>query len=952
MLNYRSVTLQMLIKGIRAFSPDNQNVIEFFRPLTLIVGENGAGKTTIIECLKMACTGDLPPNVRSGQSFIHDPKVSGETEVKAQIKMRFNNQLGRPVVTIRSFSLTQKASKQEFKTLDSTLSTTNPITGEHEAITNRCADMGKEVPALMGVSKAVLENVIFVHQDESNWPLAEGATLKKKFDDIFSATRYTKALEAIRKLKTEQAQEIKENKLKIDTLQKDIDLAVRLRESIKEDQTKADVLKGTMEQASNSQKKLQEELKTLTLKSRNMHEMSNCLKVLEAQLESKMKENSRLFDQMDVELEEPLEELLKHQRECEAEYEERHRRSSEAADKITRKKMDAEGVKRAISEDLARESKLKAEAEMHQQSLKGRRDFSRRMAEAHTELGAEAPETDPAVDNFQQKVVEYAAGQAETMQAMKQVHRAEEDRYSNLVAQAAGELNQVEQSCSSNTTELDRYVAQTEEKRRRQAMLHVTEGALAESEKQLADAQQHVRKEKETLESEELAAKISAARGKMDGLDRKIFDLNRDRDQLSVASEDMQRLRLMKEQQTKKTSECQQILDTKRNAITDFVGEEALNAPAQLGVATRQALQGLEGRLKQQNARVQEKGNELSGVEAKLHDAGQRKRQLEQQRDTIKRQLVGAVQGILDLEQVESGTVSWSTTLESTQQTLDKQRTSNDSYNAMSKIFSDFVKRGKDPAQNCCPVCTRKWKDRTEMDTFVRTYEDRMKNDGAKKAENEKAVSAIKSRLGQLQKMQPSYLKYEDVKSELQKMEELVIRLQEDETKLTDMMDSLSAETLEIESLKQKGTKVVKDVESIERLQQEMAQLARDVSYREERMPSLEGSTRSIQELNEEMAQLERDRKGLGTEREHLEGRLKQLENAVRWAETKHRDMREEYLKAEQRQKEFNQLTEAIAEAESWAVKLRGDIAAAKEKVAPLREQKAKHESAREAARK
>lgn len=30
------------------------------------------------------------------------------------------------------------------------------------------------VPQLMGVSKAVLENVIFVHQEESNWPLAEG----------------------------------------------------------------------------------------------------------------------------------------------------------------------------------------------------------------------------------------------------------------------------------------------------------------------------------------------------------------------------------------------------------------------------------------------------------------------------------------------------------------------------------------------------------------------------------------------------------------------------------------------------------------------------------------------------------------------------------------------------------------------------------------------------------
>lgn len=55
----------------------------------------------------------------------------------------------------------------------------------------RCADMDREIPALMGVSKAILENVIFVHQDEANWPLQDSSTLKKKFDDIFSATRYS-----------------------------------------------------------------------------------------------------------------------------------------------------------------------------------------------------------------------------------------------------------------------------------------------------------------------------------------------------------------------------------------------------------------------------------------------------------------------------------------------------------------------------------------------------------------------------------------------------------------------------------------------------------------------------------------------------------------------------------------------------------------------------------------
>lgn len=41
----------------------------FIARLFVLIGQ------TIIECLKLSLTGELPPNARSGQSFIHDPKV-------------------------------------------------------------------------------------------------------------------------------------------------------------------------------------------------------------------------------------------------------------------------------------------------------------------------------------------------------------------------------------------------------------------------------------------------------------------------------------------------------------------------------------------------------------------------------------------------------------------------------------------------------------------------------------------------------------------------------------------------------------------------------------------------------------------------------------------------------------------------------------------------------------
>ena len=36
---------KLAIRGIRSFSPNNEIIIEFFRPLTLIQGQNGTGKT-------------------------------------------------------------------------------------------------------------------------------------------------------------------------------------------------------------------------------------------------------------------------------------------------------------------------------------------------------------------------------------------------------------------------------------------------------------------------------------------------------------------------------------------------------------------------------------------------------------------------------------------------------------------------------------------------------------------------------------------------------------------------------------------------------------------------------------------------------------------------------------------------------------------------------------------
>ena len=57
-------------------------------------------------------------------------QVAGETKTKGHIKLRFKTTARKDVVCIRSFQLTQKASKMEYKFIESVMQTINPHTGE------------------------------------------------------------------------------------------------------------------------------------------------------------------------------------------------------------------------------------------------------------------------------------------------------------------------------------------------------------------------------------------------------------------------------------------------------------------------------------------------------------------------------------------------------------------------------------------------------------------------------------------------------------------------------------------------------------------------------------------------------------------------------------------------------------------------------------------------------
>ena len=119
--------------------------------------------------------------------------------------------MGRDLVCTRSMQVTMsRDGVPKFKTLESILKirgVDNP--DEQFSLSSKCAEIDKEMPVHLGVSKPILQNVIFCHQEDSFWPISDSAILKKRFDDIFAATKYTKALDTIKALRKKLTEELR-----------------------------------------------------------------------------------------------------------------------------------------------------------------------------------------------------------------------------------------------------------------------------------------------------------------------------------------------------------------------------------------------------------------------------------------------------------------------------------------------------------------------------------------------------------------------------------------------------------------------------------------------------------------------------------------------------------------------------------------------------------------------
>ncbi|KAH9680398.1 DNA repair protein RAD50 [Citrus sinensis] len=840
---------KMLIKGIRSFDPENKNVITFFRPLTLIVGPNGAGKTTIIECLKLSCTGELPPNARSGHSFIHDPKVAGETETKGQIKLRFKTAAGKDVVCIRSFQLTQKASKMEYKAIESVLQTINPHTGEKVCLSYRCADMDREVPALMGVSKAILENVIFVHQDEANWPLQDPSTLKKKFDDIFSATRYTKALEVIKKLHKDQAQEIKTYKLKLENLQTLKDAAYKLRESISQDQEKTEALKNQMQELEKSIQDIDAKIHHTELTLKDLRKMQDQISTMTARRSTLFEQQQKQYAALAEEIEDTDEELKNW-------------------------KNNFEGIVAKRESDI---SKLEREKNDMDTKIK----FLEQNIDAYTaeitNLLSEAGVIFIELITYDIKSDELALKMAWDS------YLDANDRWKNIEAQKQAKM-EIKAGILKHIKE--------KENERDSFELQISNLNLSHIDERENKMRIEVERKTNQLAEREFEINIRQKQSELFAIDQKIKALNREKDVLAGDSEDRVKLALKKAELENHKKKHKKIIDEYKDKIRDVL-KGRLPLDRDLKKEITQALRALLTEFDDLSSKSREADKEVNMLQMKIQEVtdnlSKHRKDVDSKKRFIESKLESLNQQIFSID-------TYQKVLDSAKEKRDVQKSKYNIADGMRQMFDPFERVAR--AHHVCPCCERPFS-AEEEDEFVKKQ--RVK--AASSAEHMKVLSLESSNADsyfqQLDKLRMVYEEYVKLSKEtIPVAEKNLHELTEELNQKSQAFDDVLGVLAQIKADKESVEALVQPVETADRLFQEIQLWQKQVDDLEYMLDSRGQGVRTMEEIQLELSGSLSTKDNLQNELEKLRDEQRYMENDLSNIQIRWHTLREENVKA------------------------------------------------------
>jgi DNA repair protein RAD50 len=837
----------------------------------------------------------------------------------AQVKLAFKDAKNSRLVATRSLMLTVKKNTRSTTQIDCNFLLTKEG-GERTSISKRVMEMDKIVPKYLGVSPAILESVIFCHQDESLWPMSEPGPLKKKFDEIFEAMKYTKAidqLKTIRKNKTKEIGELKIhednhriNKDKADKCQK---RCLALQAEIEGLTYQLEALKKKIELASqNAEEKkirageaerfwnqLQNKRtqygyleKNLTELKRHMKEMTETDEWLQSTLAE--------FDQRMAEFEEKRADLR-------AQYMQLTEETEAATLKLSTKQSEkGQHLAEKASFDRNIESRLQLVKEAaHQHSMRGYdgdleddqiREFVARIEKLSKDKDRELDSISTRIDEELKKKQEVLTGLGTDQTTLTQQKVAARQ----TISSNDKKLNSRQSEIGSIAMDEGTLVAL-------EVSLDDTKGQLEQLNQKYKDAAWDVKIKKETKDLREFQAESSRLRNEL-------FESNK-------AVEEQARLQMIKKELKDRQTRLDTMKETYNEQLASVVGSgwevDSLERDFQTGMNERiHAVR--DAKTRQENFNRQ-----LTGVEYKLKTSSDN---LKQKRAAMQKCKDAVMASIYLPEGDELPSVD-----DYPSELADLEGQRNEAQKSLdgADYVIDYYKKGQDiiKERNCCRLCARPFADGKEKASAL----ERIQKDLAKIAKDS-LKGAVEQLDTELRTANAARLQYENYKSlsstEVPSLEKVVQQLESEKSTLVAQAEKQDIVVSDLVAAKEDGDSLSKTVTAITNYCNEISKYETDIA-RLSSQQSYTGSTLSSEEINQQSNACEEKINKLASKIDKLNNDEKQAMSTITALDREVSQLSKEVDAAKNQLEKKNRLSMEIKEYRDSTLQLREVMRAA-----------------------
>ncbi|KAJ5496081.1 hypothetical protein N7539_001197, partial [Penicillium diatomitis] len=855
---------------VRSFDNTRSETIQFQTPLTLIVGYNGSGKTTIIECLKYATTGDLPPNSKGG-AFIHDPKLCGEKEVLAQVKLSFNATSGARMVATRSLQLTVKKTTRQQKTLEGQLVMVK--NGERASISSRVAELDQIMPQYLGVSKAVLDSVIFCHQDESLWPMSEPSVLKKRFDEIFEAMKYTKAIDNIKALRKKQNEELGKYKIMEQHAKEDKEKADRAEKRSIKLQDEIEALREETQQMSRELRRVAE------LADKAWKESESYAQVLGA-LEGKRIEAKSIEQTIEnlkrhlVELRESDEWLRSNLEQFETkqlQYQQQQESQKETYMEL-KEKIDA--ARHRLGLKQAENGKHENDKANYERQLQRRQKMINDTARDNNIRGIDDGMSQSEIDEFMQKIRRQLRERNQALERMKR----EAQRELRGVQDTLNEIGQKKSALQETKNAARRQIAAND----KEASLHqgkmneieVDEGVQAALEAKIEETNAGLEQAKEQAKAASWDQQTEDITSQLQHLEDQGSKLNTELIESTKKAGDLARLDHLKKELKDRERALQTMKSAHGERLSKVVGPDWL--PDTLEKDFQREIDSQSKQVADVERSRDSVNRELEQIEFKLTNA---KKTLKQRRDELN-DCVKEIRQAIDADPTD-----YPETVKDRQAQYDMARKDADQFAGMGEYLNkclDAAKRTK-----MCRTCQRSFKNETELQTFTRKLEALVKKAGLD-AEDE-ALQGMESDLAMARAAHGFYEQWLRLsETEIPELEKEEQRCDSQRDELLNRLEMQDRTVSEKQESKRDVETLAKTVATISRYDNEIKNLSSQIQelsakHQDASMSrTLEDIQEEISAINEKSRALKKTHAKLTQEKEQSQTRINKLELQLR----------------------------------------------------------------------